>query len=54
MEVPTEIYLLFHEGCSRGHWTLREVKQCAGRWVHNDEVARVAYTRKENDNGAAA
>jgi hypothetical protein len=53
--IPDVIILLFHDGCSRAHWTFGEMRKCAGnRWVYSDQVVRVAYERRDPSASARA
>lgn len=36
---------MFHEGCSRGHWSMGEMRKCSGRFMHWEEITRVVYSR---------
>ena len=42
--IPRELELIFHKGCSRAHWTMREIRKCAGHFVHADSVINVKYS----------
>lgn len=41
--IPDRVTLLFHDGCSRAHWSLGEIRKCTGRFVHGDQVTAVTY-----------
>lgn len=43
MKPPVEYTLLFHEGCDRPHTALKQIRDCAGRWVQESEVLKVGY-----------
>lgn len=42
--VEKTIELLYHDGCSRAHWTLGEVRKCTGRWTYLEEIKTIMYT----------
>lgn len=43
IKVPQEIKLFYHEGCSRGHFAISEVRKCKGSYVHLDEVREAIF-----------
>jgi hypothetical protein len=56
--IPDRVVLLYHGDCTRGHWTLAEVRKCVGRYVHMNEVRRIMFVMvldgdQEKTEGAA-
>lgn len=50
--MPLEYAMYRHEGCRKLHNNLHEVRKCAGRWVHRDELTTVVLQeRKRNAAG---
>jgi hypothetical protein len=43
------IVVYYHTGCKQFHTRMRDVRECAGGWVHFTDIQRVEYKAIEEN-----